>query len=185
MTCIIGYIDKDRMYLGGDSAAVTPDFNYYILNKEDEKIFRKGNILFGITGSGRMGQIIRHSFKIPRHPRKLSDTEYICSIFIDALRNCFKESGYSRIRDNEEAGGCFLMLYRGTIYKVWEDFQVGIYTSVFETFGAGGDFAKGALEILKDMEILVIDKIDRALQVSAKYNASVQPPFKVISLPIK
>ena len=68
MTCIVGFIDKDGVYIGGDSCALsTDDYSYNI--RQDEKVFQKGEFIFGYSASFRMGQIIRFKLRTPNHPK--------------------------------------------------------------------------------------------------------------------
>lgn len=63
MTCIVEIVEKDRVYIGGDSAGVS---DLDITMRKDVKVFRVGDFVFGCTSSFRMMQIIRFSFKPQR-----------------------------------------------------------------------------------------------------------------------
>jgi hypothetical protein len=119
MTCIVGLVDKGKVYIGGDSAGVKGS-DYRI--REDEKVFRKENMVFGFTSSFRMGQILRYSFKIPGHESTKEDFDYLCTSFVDALIGCFKDKGYARTDNNVVSGGCFLVGYKGNLYQIHSDF---------------------------------------------------------------
>lgn len=178
MTCIIGYIGKNRMYIGGDSAGVSENS---VDIRTDEKVFKKKNMLFGFTSSFRLGQLLRFSLNIPKQPDNMNDYAYMCTFFIDAVRECFKEGGYSKIENNKERGGIFLVCYKGEIYRIDSDFQVGTYKEPFVSIGSGEDYARGALNILKSLDLPIKKKIEQALVVAASHSTGVRPPFHIIS----
>ena len=52
MTCIVGLVENGKVYIGGDSAGVA---GLDVRMRSDEKVFTKGNMIFGYTSSFRMG----------------------------------------------------------------------------------------------------------------------------------
>lgn len=84
---------KKVIYIWGEDSAGVAGMD--VVTRADEKVFKKDNMLFGFTSSFRMGQIIRHCFKIPdRDPRTDVDT-YLCRDFVSGLIDSFKEYGYN------------------------------------------------------------------------------------------
>ena len=72
MTCIVGYLDKETVYLGGDSAGTDGNYSQHI--RKDKKVFQNGPFIFGFTSSFRMGQILMSSrFKPWRQKAEQSD----------------------------------------------------------------------------------------------------------------
>jgi hypothetical protein len=122
MTCIVGYVSKEenRAYIGGDSAAVS---GYEVRVRRDEKVFRVGKFVIGCTSSYRMMQLLRYSFKPPRIPGGADLHEYMCTLFIDKVRECLMENGFEM--DSEETGEVFLVAYENRLFSVSVDFQVG------------------------------------------------------------
>ena len=82
MTCIVGFVEKGIVYIGGDSAGVS---GLDLRLREDEKVFLKNGMAFGFTSSFRMGQILRYCFTIPDQDPRKDDFSYLCTDFIDAL----------------------------------------------------------------------------------------------------
>lgn len=181
MTCIIGYVDEGVVYIGGDSASVS---GLDMMVREDSKVFRKGKMIFGFAGSFRMGQLLRYSLKIPNQTSEQSDFGYLCTSFISAVKNCFKDNEYSPIKDSVPSGGCFLLGYQGKLYQIHSDFQVSETSSKFDTCGCGEDYAKGAMEVLdkQDLGLTAKTKIFKALAVAEKFSIGVSGPFNIISL---
>ena len=55
MTCIVGLIHEDKVYIGADSAGAA---NGNITIRKDKKVFKVGEFIFGCTSSFRMIQLI-------------------------------------------------------------------------------------------------------------------------------
>ena len=177
MTCIVGIEQGKAVWIGGDSAGFD---GYDIRTREDSKVFVVKNVLFGFTSSFRMGQLLRFSLKIPRQKVR-DDHRYLCTNFIDAVRNCLRKGGFTTVDDNEETGGNFLVGYKGKLYSVESDFQVGRTTIGFDATGCGEPYALGSLYATKNVGLDPEQRIMRALETAAQFSAGVAPPFKMIS----
>lgn len=172
MTCIAGVTARGKVYIGGDSAGVA---GYSMCVRADEKVFRNGSFLFGFTSSFRMGQLLRYRFTPPAQAG--DDYAYLCGDFIDAVRRCLKDGGYATVLDNQEVGGTFLLGYRGALYTVEDDYQVGRTLDDFAAVGAGRDVALGTLYASR---LPPSRRIRLALQAAEKFSAVVRRPFHVL-----
>ena len=184
MTCIVGYLSDNRIYMGGDSAGVA---GLNIRERSDEKVFIKGNMIFGFTSSFRMGQLIRYNLTIPKHrPDEKADYEYMCTDFIDAVISCFKNNGYARINSNEVDGGTFLVGYRNSLYKIESDFQVGRLADPYDACGCGEYYAMGAIKVYHENKNLIglsdKDVVEETLKTVVKFSAGVRDPFTILSI---
>lgn len=179
MTCIVGLINKGKVYIGGDSAGVS---GYSLAHRADEKVFKKDNMIFGFTSSFRMGQILRYSLKIPDHDPRISDDEYMCTTFVDSIIECFKTKGYATISNNEISGGVFIVGYNENLYMIESDFQVGKQLGRFAACGCGEDYALGALSILENMKLTPEEKVTKALEVATHWSAGVIGPYNIVSI---
>ena len=178
MTCIVGFVDaKKNIYLGGDSAGVS---GFDVTIRKDLKVFKKDKMVIGYTSSFRMGQLLRFKLKIPKQLKHIKDYEYMCSSFIDAVRKCLKDNGYAEVKNNEERIGEFIVGYKGNLYKISGDLQVGISAENYTVCGWGSPYALGSLATNKDFN--PIRKIYEALQVAEKFSGGVRHPFKIITL---
>lgn len=180
MTCIVGFIGDDGIYMGGDSAGVS---GFDIRGRADEKVFIKDDMIYGFTSSFRMGQILRFRFNRPEHKEGIDDYEYLCSVYIDELIKCFKEHGYLREDKGEVSGGIFLIGYKGNLYKVEGDFQVGKSFDNYDACGCGEYYALGALSQLDSLysndKMLPTDKVIRSLRSAERFSAGVRRPFVI------
>lgn len=182
MTCIIGLVQDNEVWMGGDSAGVA-DLN--IRSRKDTKVFKvNGKFLIGYTSSFRMGQLLRFGFSPPEQKSKTSDFEYMCTEFIDAVRKRMKEGGYMKVKDNEEEGGRFLVGHKGKLYCVDGDFQVGESLDGFDTVGCGYAYALGSLYETR-MEKVPKKRILKALETAEYFSAGVRRPFVIKTLRTK
>lgn len=178
MTCIVGVVDQEKVYIGGDSAGVA---GLDITSRKDPKVFKVGDFLIGCTTSFRMIQLIRFSFCPPkRHPDK-DVFEYMCTEFINEIRSCLKTGGFAEISCSVENGGNFLVGYCGRLFKIEGDFQVGESTDNFQSVGCGQPFALGALSALGD-SLNPKDRIRKALEIASYHSAGVRGPFVIESI---
>ena len=179
MTCIVGYVDSKGVYIGGDSLGISDDFSKEV--RTDAKVFKKGSMIFGFTSSFRMGQLIRYCLDVPKHENK-SNEEYLCCDFMDALMKCFKEKNFATVDDNVITGGEFLVGYRGQIFSISEDFQVGTCVTKYQSIGSGSPYALGALHALERIKLTPENRIKKALAAATEHCAAVSPPYKIVSI---
>lgn len=179
MTCIVGFVDKEGVYIGGDSAAVSgEDLTYNI--RSDEKVFTSlnGEFIFGYSTSFRMGQLLRYKLKIPAHPKGMDVTQYMVTLFIDAVKRCFEDNGYTEMMTEE--GGNFMIGYKGKLYVILSDYQVAQPKESFSAIGCGENFALGAMYATVEKE--PIKKIEIALNAAVAFSMGVKPPFTYAKL---
>lgn len=149
MTCIIGLIRNTEQeihtFIGGDSIGSGSN---YLSHRKDGKVFKRKagdhNYLFGFTSSYRMGQLIRYKLKIPSY--KSGDIfKYMVNNFVESLRKCLKDHGYSRVNSNEESGGTFIVGFRGRLFEIADDYQVAEVVNNYNAVGSGFQYALGSL----------------------------------------
>lgn len=180
MTCIVGWIEESKgkrdVWIGGDSAGVG---GLSLRIRKDTKVFRNGDMLFGYTSSFRMGQLLRYSLNIPEQSKSKSDYEYMCTDFIDAVVSLFEKKKYSKINNNEITGGTFLVGYKGNLYCIEDDFQIGIPALNFEAVGCGSTIAMGAMHALRKLKYQPKLRIKKAIDAAAEFSAGVQGPYVI------
>lgn len=179
MTCIAGLVHNGRVWMGGDSASVA---GWDLTIRTDSKVFIKGPCLIGFTTSWRMGQLLRYRFTPPEHPPGMDDHEYMSTLWIDAVRETLKAGGFAR-KDNEvEHGGVFLVGYRGRLFKVDSDYQVGEAFLGFDAVGCGDQAARGALYATRNIGLSPYDRLEMALDAAEQLSAGVRRPFIIYHL---
>ena len=178
MTCIVGFMEKDKVYIGGDSAGVA---GLDVTVRGDEKVFVNGEFIFGFTSSFRMGNILRYNFIPPMRKEGLTDLEFLHGDFIDGIMAILAKKKFAKVENNEAIGGAFLFGYRGKLYFIDSDFQLGTSLDNYDAIGCGGNYAKGALSALECAKgFTPKDKILIALQSAVKHSGGVRPPFHVV-----
>lgn len=179
MTAVAGFIHHDgSVWIGGDSAGSGSHGSLQI--RSDEKVFTRGNFLFGCTGSFRVMQLIRFRFRPPEHPADMDSFEYLSTGFVDALRTCLKQGGAAKEIDREEIGVDGMMVaYRGRLFRVECDYQVAEMVCRYDAVGSGGAVCLGALSATVEWT----DAEARMKEVlsAAEYHCNgVEPPFNIV-----
>ena len=172
MTIVAGIVERGSVYMMADSIGIG---GYDFTIRRDEKMFTVGPFLIGICGSFRMRDLLRYSLNAPEPPESMPDDEYIRTGFINAVRDCLKQGGYAHVENNVEEGGNFLVGYRGRLYEVEDDFQVGESLDGIAAIGCGWSYAKGALHATPKLPPR--KRLTVALQASERFCAGVRGPY--------
>ena len=178
MTCIVGLVEDGTVYMGGDSAGVA---GFDMTVRADEKVFHNGGYLMGFTSSFRMGQLLRYAFEPPEIKDGEEINKFMATRFVDAVRQCLKDGGYARKKDEEEIGGAFLVGYKGHLFTIHSDYQVAISSFKFDVVGCGESYAKGALYSIEPGLSPEV-KVEMALRAAEQFSAGVRRPFTILSL---
>ena len=177
MTCIVGFVEGDTVWMGGDSAGVA---GYDLTVRADQKIFKNGPMLFGFTSSFRMGQLLRWALTIPDHDPRVDIEKYMSTTFVNAVRECLKTNGWATTENGHESAGHFLVGYKGRLFHVQGDYQVGIPLDGYAATGCGDQIAHGAL--FASREVAGRDRVELALRAAERFSAGVRAPFHIDSL---
>jgi hypothetical protein len=182
-TCIVGLIHEGSIWMGGDSAGVG---GLSIVTRADKKVFLKRDSLgteygFGFTSSFRMGQLLQYTLNIP--VMATSDLhEFMATAFATAVRQCFKDGGFTHIENSSETGGTFLVGTQGRLFYIDEDFQIGENIPNYSACGCGADLALGSLYTSAKTEMIPTDRLMIALEAAQEYSAGVRAPFNIIEV---
>ncbi len=178
MTCIVGLVNQGEVWMGADSAGVDDDGR--MVTRNDAKVFRNGPYLFGFTDSFRMGQLLRWKLDPPTlEPGEVLE-RFMATRWIDAVRDCLYDGGFSRKDDGVETGGEFLVGHAGRLFLVASDFQVGENSEPWNACGSGSQVAMGSLFSSRWLAGHPEDRIRLALSAAERYCASVRGPFIVM-----
>lgn len=175
MTCIVGIEHEGKVYVGGDSAGVG---GLALTVRSDVKVFRNGETVMGFTSSFRMGQLLHYAFSPPHHDPSVELDKYMVTTFMDAVRQCLKDGGYAKKDREQEEGGVFLVGYRGRLFIVHDDYQVGSAVDGFAAVGCGDQIAHGALYATREWSDQEA-RIRLALEAAERFSAGVRAPFRV------
>lgn len=179
MTCIVALKTNDgSILMGADSAGVG---GLSLSNRKDPKIYRVGEMLIGFTSSYRMGQLLGYSLILPDFHSEYSIDKYMNTMFINAVRDCLKEGGYAKKENEVEQAGFFLVAFKGRIFSIGSDYQVGECFENYDSVGCGSDLALGSL-FTSENEKDDIKRINKALEAAARFSAGVRAPFIIEKL---
>lgn len=180
MTCIVGYKENGKVYIGGDSSSSSSSGNIKI--RKQPKVIKKGGIIFGFSGSFKIAQLVEYSFNIPKQKEKISDIEYLCTAFSGGLVQCLIDNKYGLNDENEMMCSAFLIGYNAKLYTVYADFQIAEHIYDYSSLGSGEEYALGALKAMEDMKYSPIQRIEKALESASCFCSTVEGPFNIISL---
>ncbi len=127
-----------------------------------------------------MGQLLHYALAAPL-PREGQDIEQFMVIdFVNAVRDCFKVAGFAEKDKEQESGGVFLVGFRGQLYRVAADYQVGRPADGYDAVGCGDQQANGSLfsTVGRPPET----RIRTALSAAEHHSAGVRAPFVVHSV---
>lgn len=177
MTCIVGFVEGNTIWIGGDSAGVG---GLSLTVRADQKVFRNDGMLFGFTTSFRMGQLLRYALKIPDHDPRVDIEQYMATCFIDAVRDCLKTHGCARKESETEHGGTFLVGYKSRLFAIYDDYQIEDSANGYNAVGCGGEIARGAL--FASSGISGRERAELALRAAEQHSAGVRGPFHIEAL---
>ncbi|HYG87982.1 MAG TPA: hypothetical protein VD978_17135 [Azospirillum sp.] len=180
MTCIVGLVDGDRVWMGGDSAGVS---GLDITVRADTKVFRNGEFLIGFTNSFRMGQLLAYRLAPPTRQDGADLFRYMVTDFVDAVRACLKDGGWAQRSNDVETGGTFLVAHEGRLFSVQSDYQVGEAVRGYHAIGCGADYALGSLASTEHLP--PEERVRKALECAELFNGGVRAPFTIQCLPAR
>lgn len=178
MTCIVGLESEGRVWLGGDRAAV--DQSHYLSHCEQPKVFRRAEMVFGYTTSFRMGQLIQYRLAVPEIGDGQSLDEYMATKFIDAVRSCLKDGGYTKVDCSRETIGTFLVGARGQLYVVDDDYNVRRDNGGFNAVGSGTSVALGSMHSTAKLRMHPRERLGMALEAASTFVTTVRGPFDIL-----
>ena len=176
MTCIAGFVEGDRVWIGGDSAA---SHGMSIHIRAEPKVFRNGSLLIGFSQSFRMGQVLRHILVVPEHDPTMTVEQYASTALVDAIQAALSDAGVT-CGPCEYGAGNILIGYAGNLFFIDHDFQVGFPIYRYYAIGSGQDIALGALYASGRLQ--GEERLTRALGAAVEFNASCRGPFTIDSI---
>lgn len=183
MTCIVGAIDKKTgtVYIGADSAGTG---GTSLRLRKDPKVFIRKPFIMGFTTSFRMGQLLMSDerFSIRQQKENESDYDYMVSAFIPAIQALFEKGGYLVVKDKVQSGGTFLVGYKGHLYSIHDDFQVGEHLDDYNSCGCGENYAIGSLYSTEKTSMPTAERVYEALEAAEHNCSGVRRPFNILKL---
>lgn len=175
MTCIAAVAHEGKVWIGGDSAAMSQGVIYRV---ENGKVWRSGEFLFGVAGDLSPGITIRFTFTPPQIPDDDLDS-YMATTFADELRASLKRRGRLEVENAVESVNCALLVgVRGALYHMDESFCMTPSLENYCAIGSGREVALGSLSETRRLE--PERRIRRALERAEYWTDGVRAPFHII-----
>lgn len=179
MTCIVALEHDGNVWMGGDAAATR---DHDVVCRANSKVFKNGEFLIGFSGSFRIGQLLQYSFFPPEQDFTQSEVEYLVTNFIDSLRELLQDKGaIMKEQEGDAQDSEFILGYKGKIYVIEPDFNIGRPITPYTSCGTGSSYAMGALYVLSEANLEPKHKVEKALQAAAEYCTEVKAPFTILS----
>jgi len=160
--------------IGCDSRASDEGGRYMEL--ANSKIINNNGILIAVSGASRGGNIAQLGWKAPK-PRVGEELDrFITRRFIPSMRKAFIEAGFDGKEDGDAAwqDSNLLVVVRGVIYPIFNDYSWDREARRVYYAGSGGDIALGALEAYNYTKVstpAVAEKIlKKAIEISCKHD---------------
>lgn len=182
MTCIVGLVHEGVTYIGGDSLGSN---GYSKTVRKDKKVFKlkdTDNAILGFTSSFRMGQLLMYATGlIDSRDEPNIDHKYLVTKFVPNVISTFEHGGFGKNHSGDKSGGTFLLGYKGKLYNIEDDYQVGESSDNYDACGSGVYFALGSLHATEGADLSPVERIRLALQAASKFNVSVAPPYYIMN----
>lgn len=163
--------------LGADSAGTA---GYDRTIRKDRKVFTNGGLIFGFTSSFRMGQLLEFNLTPPTIHEGQEPYNYAVKDLIPEIRSTLRSNGWMGANAGRDEGGVFLVGFRGRLFRIDSDFQVGESVAGVESVGCGEAYALGAMHALKDAQPQ--ERLQAGLDAAATFSAGVAGPFHFVTL---
>lgn len=172
MTTLAAFQGNGWAVIGCDSRA--SDEGGRAMDLATPKVVENGGYLIAVSGASRGGNISQFGWNPPTPP-KTNNTDvldkFMTKKFVPALRRIFVASGYDGKDDGDAAwhDSSFLVIVRGVIYPIFEDYSWDRERRNIYYGGSGGDVALGA------MVALGVDKMgDKPKEAEKAINKAVE-----------
>ncbi len=181
MSVAVGLVEDGKVWIGTDSAladasSCTPHLN--------TKLFKKGEVLIGMTGCARSFDVIAHMFRAPAHTAHMSVDRYMRAAFVPELRQSTIDLKYSEDHKEGVNGHDFRVLvgYQGRLFQINGWFAVLETSYGFDSIGSGSLFSLGVLHDLRNSDWGASNQIRRAMEAAEFFDPYVKRPFHIKSI---
>jgi len=171
-TAIVGIIQDGRIWVSGDSRAVSG----YTITDDVQKVFKSedGRFIVGFAGSLRGGQVLQYFLKVPLQEKNQTVLEFMVKTFVPAIQKCLSEKNGGMVE--------IIVGYKSRLFLIDSEFVV-IESTLrgFDAIGIGRAYCLGSLCATEGMS--PEQRIKIAIEAAARFNAAVAPPINVLTLP--
>ncbi len=177
MTCIVGLVQDNKIYMGGDRAAAN-DSEIYLI--KEPKVFINEGFLIGYTTSFRMGYLLQYNYSPPIRNKKEPLEGFMRTTFIDSIINLFKRNDFGGKSEDGSKGGIFLVGIEKRLFNIQEDFSVMESDNDYYSIGSGADYALGALHVIPYEP--PIRRIEKAISAAVRHCTTVRGKVDILHI---
>ena len=180
MTCIVGINTGRKIIIAGDRMG-SNGFTY--LQDKKPKVFKKGNFIFGISGSYRVMQIIANNFEAPKRFVGQETDDYIYNTVTNYIFRLLDSNNALALVDGEKSfGGTVFIGYEKELYKLCSNFQININSKNYDTTGSGTHHAMASLYSTAGLDITHEDRLRKAIVCASEFVLSVDSDIDIVEL---
>ena len=182
MTLVVAEKTAGGIIVGSDRNVTTPEGEIYEYGR-NKVVIREG-YLFGHCGSARVGQALEHYVNLPEIPPEGDLLPFLSTKLVPAIRKAVTENGAAyegRLILGEKAAvlvGC-----RGELFHITSDLVAVRVADDVAAIGSGRHHAYGALYALRKIDYgTPRERLEIALEASARYKATIRGPWDFLEL---
>jgi ATP-dependent protease HslVU (ClpYQ) peptidase subunit len=172
MTIIVGVTEGDQVFMAADSAAVLDDL--LVFQYGNGKLFRIGEMIVGMAGSPRIGQVLQHAINEIDLGDDVLGT--LIMSFVPTLQEVLEDQRSLLLEEGMAVmASTFLLGARGKLYLLDRDFQVTELVDGYGAIGTASPIAYGSLHSTFDYAPEL--RVSVALEACVKHSPVVAAPF--------
>lgn len=184
MTCIVGFLEQETVWIGGDSL-VSDGWIEWEQSKSESKVFKRDDVLFGVSGGCRQSQLLKFTLEIPARKENQDDNDYLYNYLCPSIIKCLKDNNALKIKDSEaEAKIGILIGYKGQLYSMCAAFSLVKPENNYAAEGSGYLLALGTMHTIEELKLKMHpeEKINIALNAASKFCPGVGGHFDLLKL---
>jgi hypothetical protein len=128
-----------------------------------------------------MGDLLQHTLKVPDQKADISDSEFLRTTFINAVRSMFIENGWIDNKDTKNSGGNFLLGFNSNLYEIQDDFSILDCPDFGHAIGSGETASRASLFTTRNYENQT-QRVLLALEAAEAIIPSVRGPFSIMEI---
>ena len=172
MTCIVGIVDNDIVYIGGDRGISNND---NILSLCRPKVAKNGEYIIGYAGSQGVGQLA-HIMTTPVIGKDIEKT--LRTSFIKSLKTIIEEFGPSNLTESENHTD-FLVGCKGRLFEIsTNDWSVSELE--YSAVGSGSNIALGSIYTTSLYDLSIKERVQIALDSAIALSPTCQSPIDIL-----
>lgn len=173
MTAIVALMHKGRVWMAGDSAFST-DEEVWI--QRDPKVFRRGDVLIGVCGTGRFESVMRYAVEIPRARKGQDPGQWANVDLAYEIRRAHQNDGYTAEGPAFEVEDCQALIgVAGELFVLESDLCAWRPLCGYAAIGSGEGPARTSLH--ETAKLQPRTRLKRALERASAETTGVRPPF--------